>query len=366
MPSIIWSRSLAGKRPDLLLGEDRILLHYTPAGARQGSTELVCYDLAGDERWTRPGWSVLLSLPGDRSLVNTSDGCPLVINGDGDILHRWKSGRVEWAGRHGDVLLLADKQQVWGADLDLRRLWEAGWPGQSGPGSHCFVGGTFYWVEGDSLRCCTPGERPDTTCRLPTDLIAAAMDEWERTTGNSALAGWYIRPGMADFASFGVGDRPWSFYWRLSFDEGRFFLANAMAPHLVLCLDRSGSPLWCKYLSFGCCGGVPSRLPNGLHVASSGCGGILSWLDGDGHILFRSEPHEGVGLATAYSNDVLVLPDGRCLVEGGPGVVAYGPTGERLWVFGQGYSRYRCDPAREVLVGCYWRNNEPYAPNLTC
>jgi hypothetical protein len=194
------------------------------------------------------------------------------------------------------------------------------------------------------------------------------MDEWERTTGRPALAGWYIRPGTSEPIKFQVGDRPWHFYWRLAFDEaaGRFLLANAMAPHLILCLERSGRPRWCRYLSFGCCGGVPSRLPNGLYVASSGCGGILSWLDGDGNILFRSDPHEGVGLATAYCNEVEVLPDGRCLVEGGPGVVACGPTGERLWVFEQFYSRYRCDPSRRILVGCYWRNNEPKGPNRAC
>jgi hypothetical protein len=173
---------------------------------------------------------------------------------------------------------------------------------------------------------------------------------------------------LSDFASFRTGERPEFYYWRVSFDDEQetFFLANTMAPHLILCLGSSGQPRWCKYVSSGCCGGVPSRLPNGLYVASSGCGGILSWFDGDGNIPSQSKPHEGVGLATAYSNEVQVLPDGRCLVEGGPGVVAYGPTGVRLWVFGQGYSRYRCDPAREVLIGCYWQNNEPKGPNRTC
>lgn len=368
MPHVVWSHTMEGERPDILLGEDRILLHYTPAGAMQGGTELVCYDLAGRKCWTRTGWGVLLSLPPNHFLVNTTDGTPLVINRDSDISHRWKGRGIEWAGQYGDTLLLADKQQVWAADLELHPLGQATWPVQSGPGNHCFVGGKFYWVADDSLWCCTAGEQPDIICRLPTDLIAGAMEEWEQATGNSALAGWYIREGMSDFASFQQGDRPFWFYWRVAFDEceGQFFLANAMAPHLILCLDRSGRSRWCKYLSFGCCGGVPSRLPSGLYVASSGCGGILSWLDGDGNVLFHSEPHEGVGLATAYSNEVQVLPDGRCLVEGGPGVVAYGPTGERLWVFGQGYSRYRCDPIRQLLVGCYWQNNEPKRPSRTC
>jgi hypothetical protein len=368
MPDVLWSRSLDGERPDLLLGEDSILLHYTAAGRQEGGTEIICYDRAGSERWARAGWSVMLSLPGSRFLVNTSEGRPLVVNSEGDVLHRWESGGVEWARRHGDTLLLAGKSQVWAADIEFRRLWQAAWPGQSGPACHCFVGGTFYWVADDHLRSCTPGEQPDVICRLPADLIAGAMNEWEQRTGNSALAGWYIREGMSDVVPFQRGDRPFSFYWRVAFDEdaGQFLLANATAPHLILCLDRSGEPRWCKYTSSGCCGGIPSRLPNGLYVASSGCGGILSWLDGDGAILFQSKPHEGVGLATAYSHEVEVLPDGRCLVDGGPGVVAYGPTGDRLWVFGQGCCRYRCDATREILAGCYWQDNEPKARNRVC
>src|SRR5262249_18590420 len=153
MPHVVWSHTVEGERPDLLLGEDRILLHYTPAGARQCGTELVCYDLAGRNCWTRTGWDVLLSLPTNRFLVNSADGRPLVIDRDGDISHRWEGGGVEWAGCYGEVLLLADKQQVWGADLELRHLWQAAWPGQSGPASHCFVGGRVCRVAGASPWC---------------------------------------------------------------------------------------------------------------------------------------------------------------------------------------------------------------------
>src|SRR5262249_38693547 len=147
----------------------------------------------------------------------------------------------------------------------------------------------FYWVEEDEVRRCTRGGPPELVCLLPSDLVTRAMDEWEQTTGEPALAGWYIREGMSDFAQFQAGDRPFAFYWRGSFggEEEQFFLANAAAPHLILCLGRHGQPRWCKYVSFGCCGGVPSRLPSGLYVASSGCGGILSWLDGDGRFSLR-------------------------------------------------------------------------------
>jgi hypothetical protein len=368
VPQVVWSRFLEGERPGLLLGEDRILLHYKAAGGKGAAIESRCYDFEGRQLWSRPGWIGMLTLPRNGFLVNTSEGRLFVVNGGGEIMHRWPSAGVERAVLHGQMLLLADKQRVWAADLELRCLWQFTWPASSGPAIDCFAAGAFYWVGENALWHCTPDRRAEVLCELPSGLISSTMDAWEQGTGNSALSGWYIRPGMSDFAPFQVGDRPDAFYWRVGFDEDgqQCFLANAMAPHLILCLDLSGHPLWCKYLSCGCCGGIPSRLPNGLYVASSGCGGILSWLDGDGNILFRSEPHEGVGLATAYSNEVQVLPDGRCLVEGGPGVVAYGPTGERLWVFGREYSRSCCDPAGQILVGCYWENNEAKAPNRTC
>jgi hypothetical protein len=258
MPEVVWSRSLEGERPNVLLGDDRIFLHYTAAGRKENATELICYDLAGGERWTRPGWSVLLSLTRNRFLVNTPEGRPLVVNGAGDILHRWTSEGVKRAGRHGGTLLLTDNEKVWAADLELRCLWGAPWPGSSGLSMDCFVGGAFYWVEGDALRRWRPGGQANLVGRLPSDLIAEAMDGWEQATGNPALGGWYIREGMSDFAPFRRGERPSWFNWQVAFDEdeGRFFLANLAAPHLILCLDRSGEPRWCKYVSCGCCGGV--------------------------------------------------------------------------------------------------------------
>ena len=107
-------------------------------------------------------------------------------------------------------------------------------------------------------------------------------------------------------------------------------------------------------------------MPNGLYVASGGCNGILSWLDPDGNLLFQSRPHEGVGLATAYSNEMLVLPDGRVLVNGGPGLVAYSLEGELLWKLGRCCSPFHCDPARRILVGWHWEKSEPDSPTRVC
>jgi hypothetical protein len=368
MPEIVWSQAVEGEQPDCILGEDRILMHYTALGEEK-DTELVCFDVEGRKLWSRRGWRVLLSLSGDGFLLNTPEGRPVIVDGDGDIRGRWAGGGIERVTRHDNLLLLASKQQVDAADLDLSRLWQMNWTGSPLPPIDCLVDGFLFWVEDNRLKMVGRNGRPETICRLPEDLIREAMEQHEQTTGSPALSGWSVSldDPAAEFKPFFMGDRPTFFYWWVSFDrvEGWFFLANSMAPHLIACLDHSGQPRWCKYLSFGCCGGLPYSLPNGLYVASSGCGGILSWFDSDGNILFQSEPHEGVGLATAYSNEVQVLPAGSCLAHGGPGIVAYTSTGEQRWLFKHSYSKFHCNPAKEILVGCYWRRGEDGLPSQT-
>jgi hypothetical protein len=228
-------------------------------------------------------------------------------------------------------------------------LWRLTWPGKS-PGINCFVEDTFYWAEQDEVKYCTRGGRSGTFGRLDEGHIAAAMDRYEQGSGGAIRL---------------VRDFP--FCWRLvCFDKRQrlFFLANFL-PHLVCCLDQVGRSRWCECLGPGCCGGAPYSLPNDLFVTSGGCNGILSWLDGNGNILLQSLPHEGVGLATAYSSELHILSDGRVLVDGGPGLMAYNMAGELLWKFGHSYSQFRRDSARHMLVGCYWQNNEPKSPNLT-
>ncbi len=93
MPQVVWSRFLLGERPEFLLGQDRILLHRTVAGV----AEMTCFDFAGGERWSQSGWSVL-ARPIPRQ--------PLLVDSDGDILHRCQFR----AQRHDDTLLFADKE----------------------------------------------------------------------------------------------------------------------------------------------------------------------------------------------------------------------------------------------------------------
>jgi hypothetical protein len=367
MPEIMWTQALAGEQPDCILGKDRILLHYTAVGHEKSS--VVCFDMRGRSVWSRPGWSVLLTLPCERFLLNTLDGMPIIVDGDGEVCHRWSGYGIERVRLHGSLLLMASRQQIYAVDLELSPMWQVNWPGSTSPPIDCFVDGLLFWIENGHVTGIGQNGRLETLWKLPDDLISEAMEQHEKATGNPALSGWYARfdDPLAKIKPFVMGDRPTFFYWRVSFDrdEGRFFLANGMGPHMIACLDRSGEPLWCKYLCFGCCGGLPFALGNGLYVASSGCGGILSWFDSDGNIIFQSEPQEGVGLATALFNEVTVLPNRKCLVGGGPGIVAFSPKGEQLWVFNHGYSVFHCNPGQELLAGCYWRRGEGSTPSQT-
>jgi hypothetical protein len=231
MPQVVWSRSWEGEHPELLLGQDRILVHATVRRAQQ-VFELRCYDFEGNELWSRPDRRVLLTLPGGYFLVATPEGNPLVLQSNGHVLHYGEVSGVERAVRRGDMLLFGGEGQVWAADLDLRPLWRMDWPGSSPPVIDCFVDGFFYWVEEGSLRRRSPGGQAEVFSPLPQDLIGTAMDEHERTTGLSALGGYYISPGMNDFAAFKKGGPPF-----------RLLLAGSVRRHrnAVLPRERPGT-----------------------------------------------------------------------------------------------------------------------------
>jgi hypothetical protein len=291
----------------------------------------------------------VLSLPAERFLVLTPVGEPLVIDRRGETVRRWLAEGVVATARHGDVLLFAGAGRVWASDLNLVRRWEMAWPGEH-PAIDCFVDGAFYWwAGGDEVRRCGPGGRGGLFARLDNRLIDAAMDRYEQARGGAIFR------------------RDWGPFWRIAYDEtrGLFFLASHLLPHLVLCMDRSGRSLWCECLGPGCCGGTPYALPNGLYVASGGCNGILSWFGADGDVLSQSLPHPGEGLATAFYNWLRVLPDGRALVNGGPGLVAYGPTGELVWKHECGYLEFHCDPELDALVGCFHQRADANGPTMT-
>jgi hypothetical protein len=367
MLSIVWTREMPGMRPGVLLGEDRILLHHEKSGADPTPNELRCFNFEGRQLWSQVDLTGLLSLPGNEFLVRTRGGVPLRMDKDGNILRRWVAGGIDQVKRHGDLLVFADGQSVWLTDLSLNQLGQFRWPGASRPAIDCFAQGAFCWVEQGVLKRVNHACQIEPVGELPAASITDAMSNYERLTGGSALTGSFVAlEENAEWKAYQPGERPMAYFWRTAFDArfGRYFLSNCMAPHMIICIDSAGHPCWSVYLSFGCCGGLPQTLPDGRYVASSGCGGILSWFGSDGVVLFQSRPHDGEGLATAFSDEVRVLPDGRVLADGGPGLVAYSIGGERLWVFNRSYSQFQVDAARGILIGCNWENREPAKPNV--
>src|SRR5664279_3488139 len=114
-----------------------------------------------------------------------------------------------------------------------------------------------------------------------------------------------------------MGDRTGWFSWGLSYLPATrtLFLFNCTHPHVLMCVGLDGDVKWCTYLSSQCCGGPPVSLPNGRLALSSGCGGIVSWLDSSGKVVARSQAHEEM-----YGSQVTGLSDSTCIVNGGPGV----------------------------------------------
>jgi len=338
----------------MLLGENRVLMHYflgpdDDASVRRvygkavihelreptAPSELVCFDLQGRELWGRSRLRVLVSLPSDRFLVADSRGIPRILDGDGCELARWTGkGGIDRAVRHDNLLALQAGSTVYVTDLDLQPVNKLEWPRESTPAIDCFVDGSFRWVDGNKLWMRSVFGEPQRFASVPRGIREAVSRR--------------RLPSYLD--------------WQIAFDEdeGVFFLASRMAPHLLICLDRRGNANWCRYIFNSCCGGVGYRLPSGLCVTSSGCGGILTWLDLHGHILFQSEPPPSQNLAFGYSNVVTVLSDGRSLIWGLQGLAAYDSRGELLWKakLHYGFGQYDVCEDRGLLVGCGWSKHE--------
>src|SRR5579884_4327923 len=113
MLQLLWSRSMAGERPDVLLGKDCILLNYMAIRGKQKGARLICFDLEGRELWSQSGGNRLLTLGEDHFLVNMPEGEPVVVSSSGRIVHRSLASGIEQVTRHGDLLMLADKRHVW-------------------------------------------------------------------------------------------------------------------------------------------------------------------------------------------------------------------------------------------------------------
>src|SRR5262249_7676304 len=93
-PRVVWSQSLPGQQPGVLLGQNKVLLHYQASRGKQKVFNLVCYDFDGLKQWSQAHWQGLLALAEDHFLVMTSERSPAVINGNGAMLHRGRFGPV--------------------------------------------------------------------------------------------------------------------------------------------------------------------------------------------------------------------------------------------------------------------------------
>lgn len=378
---ICWSRAFVGGSPEcILLGEQRVAYGYLDRRGGGGAPfpSLVCLDLEGQDRWSAREFQLWFALPGDRFVGATPSGLR-VLDRDGRVAPGIRDGTADvtcnavfgLAGTR-DHLHIKNDNEMLVTDRALNLIDRLPLPPSR---SGVCVGDGVAYLQDDRIEVLDRRGRAETLCNLPLALVEDTMRRWEQETGLPALAGVVSAsiPAGADLrtelpavfedaarqTAYGIGDRPRRYEWRLDFVEstGTLFLYNFLYPHIVVCVGLDGRVHWCTYLDSACCGGCPIELPNGRLVVSSGCGGILSWLDRTGTVA-RTRPHDGTGLATAYHCDVKGLSSSACIVSGGPGVVAYGATGELLWRFPDSGSCYDYDEQRELLVKAGWSSED--------
>lgn len=302
---------------------------------------LVCLDLEGNERWSVPDFRLELALRDERLIGVAHTGDLRVVDRDG----RDSSGlRVGWKKvarkdvrdirKTPEGFLVRTGTEVFVVDGELEVVDR--FPAPVTDGNVVVVDAGVMYVDHKRVMRGDRRGRKTVVCDVPTEMAHDAMDRWERDAGTAALDGvWMATSGPNRSAAhseetngrlLGIGDRLPLAAWNLHCDgvAGTLFLVNHIQPHVVIALEPDGRARWCTYLSPACCGGSPTRLPNGELVVSSGCGGIVSWLDAQGRVLRRSARR---GL---LSRNVRALADSRCLVEGGA-CLAYQPDGTLRW-----------------------------------
>lgn len=374
--ALCWTRNIPGGAPwSVLFGEEHIGCGYVTDPSGHGPMAphtLACLDLQGRDCWSASNIRLELVLPGERFLgfrgesleVLDSRGRPSrgIVDGrtpipcDSAFQFMLTPDRLCIKTRSPEMLI---------TDRTLNLVDRMPLPRN---GSGVFIGDGIAYLEADQIMRIDRTGHAEALCPLPLAAVHAAMDRWEQETGRPALDGVVTAtiPSSVDLATeipavmrdrsrqtvSGMGDRPRHYDWELEFVEatGALFLYNFADPHLLACIDLDGHVRWCTYINSSCCGGPPVSLPNGRLVVSSGCGGILTWLDAQGNILGRSSRHEGRGLAPAYSPYVCSLADSGCTIDGGMGIVAYGASGELRWKYDCNSSRYDYSEPHDLLV----------------
>lgn len=377
---LCWSRTIPGRSPArVLFADGRIVCSYIAGSEFPGPQTLVCLDGQGQLLWSVPDLRLECVLDDGACLGATYEGQLRVVDRDGrdarglrDRDRAVTCGKVASITATGDRVLVNDKRELFVMDRELNLVERLALPRG---GSAVFVGDGLVQRHDDHLVFSDRAGRTRVLGRVPVELAHDAMDRWERETGTPALAGWIMvatEPGgdlsrklveAAMDPSKGTRQRRGD---RLPLRLGlgyldtldTLFLVNFSAPpHLLLCLSRDGEPRWCTCLSTGCCGGLPTLLPDGRLVVSSGCGGIVSWLDTRGTVLARRKPHDGFGLAGACGSVMRGLADSGCIVDA-QGVVAYGADCEVRWRSRTDCSCYDYDEQHDLLVTATWHNGD--------
>jgi hypothetical protein len=366
---ICWKRTFDGRNPSrvAIVGTLAACGYIDNQGqpATPGPHRLVCLDLEGRERLSVGDFQLEVALHDERLVGLNGAGELRVVDLKGRKCDGVRDGMklvsckdVTEVRRTHDGFLVKMKSHVLVTDPSLRVLDR--FPAASRAGGLVVDGGVLYIDDGRVMRSDRKG-RAELLCRIPLELVHVAMNSWENETAMPALQGvWTAK--LDSRADLG-------FEWDLSADaELGLFVVNYMPPHLIMHLRPNGNAKWCTYLSPSCCGGAPALLSNGELVVSSGCGGIVSWLDSDGRVLRRSKPHEGVGLATALSPRIRALADSSCIVGGVSGVTAYAADGTLRWIWKEHcYSAFDYDDAFGLLVTATWiRDGDKKSVSITC
>jgi hypothetical protein len=378
-PQLCWERLLPGRNPrQVLFGDDCLVVDYIDdqgRGGTAGASAAVCMDFDGNERWRAPRIRLGCALAGNKFLATAESGETIIIHAKDGHAEEWGAElgvghTTTRTWRQGEHVFLLIKEKLLIADLWLRPIRQVALTTNHGA---FFADGHVYLESGSIMF--SDFDRSRVLCRVPSDMAEAAMARWERETGKPAIWGTIV-DGPFDPSTIvasimdakkqraiAVGHRM-RFRWLLRVEPqmGVVFLANGDSPHLLACVGLDGQPRWCVYLSGACCGGLPRLLPNGRHVVSSGCGGILTWIDHNGCVLAQSKPYERL------SNRVIELPDSGCLVEGERGIVSFDADGQVRWVWKHPSTNLGCAPARDRLVAVSWtsRRDDSKILSIAC
>ena len=369
---IAWRRTLTGRNPSrVILAGSQVACSYIADQGKPGAPgreRLVCVDLRGNERWSIQDFRLQLAVREERYIGVTQSGQLRVVDVDGRESDGIRDGKkraartdvIEVRTRR-DGLIVRTTKNVFVVDTALHVVDRFRAPATSS--NLVVLDAAVMYVDHERVMRLDRSGRATAVCEVPTKMAHDAMTRWEHETGRSAHDGvWMTRIGAgsakAEGRLLGIGDRLSFAAWYLHYDEAAdsLFLVNHIQPHVIIALEATGHAKWCTYLNPHCCGGSPTRLPNGELVVSSGCGGIVSWLDPAGCVLRRSAFH---GM---LDRCVRALADSSCLIEGGS-CLAFWADGTLRWQHGCNCFDY--DEQSGLLVTASW-TSENQTVTLEC